>query len=80
MQIIRTLVGRESHFGYYDVTNYYFEIPYEDEDEYDEDGVFVKKGSRKRGPSKEHRKDPIIQMGLLMDTNGIPMAFNTFSG
>lgn len=79
-QRICTLVGRESQLGYYDVTNYYFEIPYEDEDEYDEDGVFVKKGSRKRGPSKEHRKDPIIQMGLLMDTNGIPMAFNTFSG
>ena len=35
---------------------------------------------RKRGPSKEHRKDPIIQMGLLMDSNGIPMAFHTFSG
>ena len=79
-QMISTLVGRESQFGYYDVTNYYFEIPYEDEDECDEDGVFIKKGSRKRGPSKEHRKDPIIQMGLLMDTNGIPMAFNTFSG
>ena len=79
-QRIHTLVGRESQLGYYDVTNYYFEIPYEDEDEYDEDGVSVKKGSRKRGPSKEHRKDPIIQMGLLMDTNGIPMAFNIFSG
>ena len=35
---------------------------------------------RKKGPSKEHRKDPIIQMGLLMDPNGIPMAFHTFSG
>lgn len=79
-QRIHTLVGRESQLGYYDVTNYYFEIPYEDEDEYDEDGVSVKKGSRKRGPSKEHRKDPIIQMGLLMDTNGIPMSFNIFSG
>lgn len=79
-QMICALVGRRSQLGYYDVTNYYFEIPYEDEDEYDKEGTLVKKGSRKRGPSKEHRKDPIIQMGLLMDTNGIPIAFNTFSG
>ena len=74
------LIGRDSQLGYYDVTNYYFEIPYEDEDEYDEEGNLIKKGQKKRGPSKEHRKDPIIQMGLLMDSNGIPMAFNTFSG
>jgi transposase len=74
------LIGRDNQLGYYDVTNYYFEIPYEDEDEYDDEGNMVKKGQKKRGPSKEHRKDPIIQMGLLMDSNGIPMAFNTFSG
>lgn len=74
------LIGRDNQLGYYDVTNYYFEIPYEDEDEYDENGNMIKKGRKKRGPSKEHRKDPIIQMGLLMDSNGIPMAFNTFSG
>ena len=74
------LIGRDNQLGYYDVTNYYFEIPYEDEDEYAEDGSMIKKGQKKRGPSKEHRKDPIIQMGLLMDSNGIPMAFNTFSG
>jgi len=74
------LIGRDTELGYYDVTNYYFEIPYEDEDIYSEDGNMVKKGQKKRGPSKEHRKDPIIQMGLLMDPNGIPMAYNTFSG
>ncbi|MFA7467611.1 MAG: IS1634 family transposase, partial [Desulfotomaculaceae bacterium] len=74
------LVGRGNQLGYYDVTNYYFEIPYEDEDEYDEGGDMIKKGQKKRGPSKEHRKDPIVQMGLLMDSNGIPMAFNIFSG
>jgi len=77
---VRELVGRDNQLGYYDVTNYYFEIPYEDEDEYDAEGNLIKKGKKKRGPSKEHRKDPIIQMGLLMDSNGIPMAFNTFSG
>lgn len=73
-------IGRDNQLGYYDVTNYYFEIPYEDDDEYDQDGNIIKKGQKKRGPSKEHRKDPIIQMGLLMDSNGIPIAFNTFSG
>ena len=79
-QQICSLVGRDEQLGYYDVTNYYFEIPYEDEDEFDDQGNLIKKGRRKRGPSKEHRKDPIIQMGLLMDSNGIPMAFNTFAG
>lgn len=79
-QQICRLVGRDEQLGYYDVTNYYFEIPYEDEDELDDQGNLVKKGRRKRGPSKEHRKDPIIQMGLLMDSNGIPIAFNTFAG
>jgi len=74
------LIGRGNQLGYYDVTNYYFEISYEDEDEHDENGNVTKKGQKKRGPSKEHRKDPIIQMGLLMDSNGIPMAFNLFSG
>lgn len=74
------VVGRDSQLGYYDVTNYYFEIPYNDEDEYDEEGKLVKKGFRRKGPSKEHRPDPIVQMGLLMDSNGIPMAFHTFSG
>lgn len=74
------IIGRDGKLGYYDVTNYYFEIPYNDEDEYDDNGVLVKKGFRKKGPSKEHRPDPIVQMGLLMDSNGIPMAFNIFSG
>lgn len=76
----KEMFGRDPHLGYWDVTNYYFEIPYEDEDEFDTEGNLVKKGQKKRGPSKEHRKDPIVQMGLLMDSNGIPMAFNTFSG
>lgn len=76
----RELFGRDPHLGYWDVTNYYFEIPYEDEDIFDNEGSLIKKGQKKRGPSKEHRKDPIVQMGLLMDSNGIPMAFNTFSG
>lgn len=71
-----SLVGRDSEKAYYDVTNYYFEVPYEDGDSPDAE----RNVKRKKGPSKEHRKDPIIQMGLLMDPNGIPMAFHTFSG
>jgi len=76
---VSLLIGRDGQLGYYDVTNYYFEIPYNDENEYDEKGNLKKKGFRQKGPSKEHRPDPIVQMGLLMDSNGIPMAFNTFS-
>ena len=79
-QKTKELFGRDPSLGYWDVTNYYFEIPYEDEDEVDEQGNITRKGQKKRSPSKEHRKDPIIQMGLLMDSNGIPMAYNTFSG
>ena len=76
----KEMFGRDPHLGYWDVTNYYFEIPYEDEDISDENGDLLKKGLKKRGPSKEHRNDPIVQMGLLMDSRGIPMTFNLFSG
>jgi len=77
---VRNLIQVDDQLGYYDVTNYYFEIPYNDEDEHDQDGTITKKGFRKKGPSKEHRPDPIVQMGLLMDSKGIPLAFNTFEG
>jgi len=52
---------------YYDVTNYYFEIDQEDE-------------LRKRGFSKENKKAPIIQMGLAMDADGIPLHYEMFPG
>lgn len=52
---------------YYDCTNYFFEIEEE-------------KGMRQYGPSKEHRPNPIIQMGLFMDGDGIPLAFNINAG
>lgn len=77
---VSMLIGRDGQLGYYDVTNYYFEIPYNDDNEYDNQGNLKKKGLRQKGPSKEHRPDPIVQMGLLMDSKGIPMAFNIFSG
>ena len=52
---------------YYDCTNYFFEIEEE-------------KGMWQYGPSKEHRPNPIIQMGLFMDGDGIPLAFNINAG
>lgn len=58
---------RNNHILYYDCTNYYFEI--EEEDDF-----------RKYGKSKEHRPNPIVQMGLFMDGNGIPLAFDIFDG
>lgn len=71
---------RNTSITYYDTTNYYFEISYNDEDLIDENGNILEKGSRKKGPSKEHRKTPIIGMGLLMDKNGIPLSYDLFPG
>ena len=72
--------NRDTSISYYDTTNYYFEISYNDEDVVNEKGKIIKKGQRKKGPSKEHRKTPIIQMGLLMDKNAIPMYYDLFPG
>jgi len=72
--------NRDTNISYYDTTNYYFEISYNDEDLIDENGNILEKGQRKKGPSKEHRKTPIIQMGLLMDKNGIPLSYDLFPG
>lgn len=65
---------------YYDCTNYYFEINYNDTDLVDEEGNIIEKGYRKRGPEKNHRPDPIIEMGLLMDSTGLPLAYDLFPG
>ena len=72
--------NRDTSISYYDTTNYYFEISYNDEDELNYKGEVIKKGQRKKGQSKEHRKTPIIQMGLLMDKNAIPMHYDLFPG
>ena len=62
------LLGKRSDkILYYDCTNYYFEIEQED-------------GEKKYGKSKEHRPNPIIQMGMFMDGDGIPLAFSLFPG
>ena len=62
-----TLSKRNTSILYYDCTNYFFELEQEN-------------GLRQYGPSKEHRPNPIVQMGLFMDGDGIPLAFNITSG
>ena len=59
--------GRDRQIAYYDVTNYYFEIDKEDD-------------LRRRGPSKEHRPFPLVQMGLLLDSQSLPLAYHLFPG
>jgi hypothetical protein len=59
--------GRDVSRAFYDVTNYYFEIEAED-------------GLRRRGVSKEHRPNPIVQMGLMLDASGIPIDYGLYPG
>ena len=72
--------NRDASTSYYDCTNYYFEIEYDDPDTVDDKGEIVKKGIRKRGPEKNHRPDPIVEMGLLLDKQGFPISYNLFPG
>lgn len=72
--------SRDLTHSYFDCTNYYFEIENNDEDLIDEEGNVLVKNYRKRGPEKNHRPDPIIEMGLLMDGSGIPLAYELFPG
>ena len=67
---------RNTKVLYYDCTNYFFEIELEDEDNLDTG----KKGLRKFGKNKENRPLPIVEMGLFIDGNGYPLAFNISSG
>lgn len=66
--------NRKSSLVFYDVTNFYFEIEDPDEDTDDEKGI------RKNGVCKEERKLPIVQMGLFMDDNGLPISIEMFPG
>jgi len=68
------IVKRDTSVCYFDCTNYYFEIEEEDGEYVDEVTGEILKGLRKYGPSKEHRPNPIVQMGLFMDGNGIPIS------
>ena len=73
-------IGRNTSTVFYDVTNFFFETEQPDEDEVDEAGNLVEKGLRKMGVSKENRKQPIVQMGLFLDDNGIPISIEMFPG
>lgn len=77
---IKRGIGRNPSLVFYDVTNFYFEIAEADDDIFDEAGNVVEKGLRKFGVSKENRKQPIVQIGLFMDDNGIPVSFEMFPG
>jgi len=72
--------GRRPEIIYYDVTNFYFETEDADEDELDEEGNVWVSGLRKFGVSKENRKQPLVQMGLFLDDDGIPIAVEEFAG
>ncbi|MCL1893783.1 MAG: IS1634 family transposase, partial [Holophagaceae bacterium] len=67
---VREFVGRNMGHIFYDVTNCYFETDFPDAEGH----------LRQRGVSKEHRVDPIVGLGLLMDGNGIPIGMTVFPG
>ena len=91
-KIKNSSIGRVANLTYYDVTNYYFETMYGDDDVYELDEnneivknekgepIIIKKGFRKKGVSKEGKKEPIVQMGLFIDNNGIPVSHKLFPG
>lgn len=64
---IKEKCGRDTSLIYYDVINYYFET--------DEQTDFLR-----LGVNKEHRPNPIVQMGLFMDNNVIPITYEFFAG
>ena len=92
VKIKNSSIGRKTDLTYYDVTNYYFETMYGDDDIYELDEnneivkdelgkpIIVQKGFRKNGVSKENSKGPIVQMGLFIDNNGIPVSHKLFPG
>lgn len=67
-------IKRDTSVLYYDCTNFYFECEKEDEAVVDEVTGEIMSGLRKYGVSKEHRPNPIVEMGLFMDKNGIPIS------
>ena len=68
-----TIVQRDTSVLYYDCTNFYFESEQPDEDIVDKVTGEIFKGMRQYGFCKEHRPNPIVEMGLFMDSRGIPI-------
>lgn len=64
---VKNIYGMSTENTYFDCTNFYFEIDREDD-------------FRKKGPSKENKKDPILGMGLLLDSNQIPLGMKLYPG
>ena len=75
-----TKYHRDLSATFFDCTNYYYDISKPDIDDLDDDGNLILKRYRKYGPEKNHRKDPIVELGLLMDNTGIPLAYDLFPG
>ena len=75
-----TIVKRDTSICYYDCTNFYFEVETADEPYYDEVTGEYLYGLRQYGPSKEHRPNPIVEMGLFMDKDGIPITMGLYPG
>ena len=73
------IVKRDTSVCYFDCTNFYFETEAEDT-VIDEVTGEVLKGFRRYGPSKEHRPNPLVEMGLFMDSNGIPISMCMAAG
>ena len=74
------LVKRDTSVCFYDCSNYYFEVETDDEDYVDAVTGETIKELRKYGPCKEHRPNPIVEMGLFMDRDGIPLSMCITSG
>lgn len=74
------IVKRDTSVCFYDCTNYYFEIETDDDDYIDEVTGEAVKGLRKYGPSKQHQPAPLVEMGLFMDADGIPLSMCITSG
>lgn len=66
-KIVKDKIGRKDQYALFDCTNYYFEKDFP-------------KGLAQRGVSKEHRTEPIVQLGLFIDSNALPIAFDVFNG
>lgn len=75
-----SIVKRNTSVCYYDCTNYYFETESQDPDYVDPITKEIIRGFRKYGPSKEHRPNPLVEMGLFMDADGIPISMCVVPG
>lgn len=77
---IKKKYGRNNILTFYDVTNYYVEKDEEDDEVVELENGLKLPGLRARGMSKEHRPEPIIQMGLFMDEKGLPISYELYRG